>query len=225
MAFIVTRMARRPRQMISSLQTAVSSRHQRGLFIQTQGTPNPNAMMFVPGVPVTPDASTVEFSSGSKAHASPLARRMFRVDGVCNVMYGPTFVSITKDEETSWEILKPQIFGLITEFYMSGEPLLTGDSAPSDTAIQPEDDEIVATIKELLDTRIRPIVQEDGGDIEYCGFFDGIVKLKMKGACSSCPSSEATLKDGIENMLQHYVPEVLSVEQEQDVSVEETELP
>jgi len=196
------------------------------MFIQTQGTPNPNSMMFRPGVPVAPDGNAVEFSTGGTSHASPLARRMFRVEGVRNVLYGSDFISVTKEEAVPWEVLKPEIFGLMTQHFMSGEPLLTDASPPSDTAILPEDDEVVATIKELLDTRIRPVVQEDGGDIEYCGFEDGTVLLKMKGACSSCPSSEATLKHGIENMLQHYVEEVLSVKavEEEEVELQDNEV-
>lgn len=186
----------------------------RMLFIQTQETPNPNAMKFLPGRTVVGDGEMVEFSNAGSSHASPLARQMFRVDGVRNVLYGNDFVSVTKDNEMPWEVMKPEIFGVITEFFMSGEELITNDTPPEDTEVLSTDSDVVTTIKELLDTRIRPMVHEDGGDIEYRRFDDGVVYLKMKGACSSCPSSEATLKHGIQNMLQHYVPEVVSVEQE-----------
>eukprot|EP00656_Telonema_subtile_P032363 TRINITY_DN354_c0_g2_i1.p1 TRINITY_DN354_c0_g2~~TRINITY_DN354_c0_g2_i1.p1 ORF type:complete len:243 (+),score=66.36 TRINITY_DN354_c0_g2_i1:146-874(+) len=185
----------------------------RMLFIQTQSTPNPNSLMFQPGCTVM-ETGTIDFTSGTKAHSSPLARKLFRIDGVVGVFFGGDFISVTKTEATPWEALKPQVFASVEEFFASGQPVLTEAVGPSDTEILDDDDELVATIKELLDTRIRPVVHEDGGDIEYHGFDEekGIVYLKMKGACASCPSSTATLKYGIENMLQHYVEEVKSVE-------------
>jgi len=160
------------------------------------------------------EVGTVDFTSGTKAHSSPLARKLFRLEGVAGVFFGKDFISVTKKEETPWEVLKPSVFASVEEFFASGQPVCTEDVGPSDTEILDDDDELVATIKELLDTRIRPVVHEDGGDIEYHGFDQdtGIVYLKMKGACASCPSSTATLKYGIENMLQHYVEEVKSVE-------------
>lgn len=134
--------------------------------------------------------------------------------------FGSDFITVTKSEEVSWDILKPEIFAAIMDFYSSEKPLFldSKSGAPTDTTINEDDDETVAMIKELLETRIRPAVQDDGGDIEYCGFDaeTGVVKLKMQGACSGCPSSSLTLKSGIENMLMHYVPEVKGVEQELD---------
>jgi Fe-S cluster biogenesis protein NfuA len=138
------------------------------------------------------------------------------------VLFGPDFITITKESETPWQLLKPDIYSSIMDFYSSGEPLMKDGSSeqegepgdgPQDTRITPEDNEITATIKELIVTRIRPTIMEDGGDIEYCGFENGTVKLKLKGACRTCDSSTITLKNGIENMLMHYVPEVEKVEQ------------
>ncbi|XP_021973046.1 nifU-like protein 4, mitochondrial isoform X2 [Helianthus annuus] len=145
--------------------------------------------------------------------------------GITRVFFGSDFVTVTKSEDVSWDLLKPEIFAAIMEFYSSGKPLFldSATSASTDTAIHEDDSETVAMIKELLETRIRPAVQDDGGDIEYIGFDpeSGVVKLKMQGACSGCPSSSVTLKSGIENMLMHYVPEVKAVEQEFDIEDEE----
>ena len=135
---------------------------------------------------------------------SPLASSLFRIDGVKSVFYGPDFITITKDSETPWQLLKPEIYGSMMDFFSSKAELFKEGSEASgaqDTAILPEDDEIVATIKELIETRIRPTIMEDGGDLEYCGFVNGIVKLKLKGSCRTCDSSTITLKNGIENML------------------------
>ncbi|XP_038973533.1 LOW QUALITY PROTEIN: nifU-like protein 4, mitochondrial, partial [Phoenix dactylifera] len=146
--------------------------------------------------------------------------------GITRVFFGSDFITVTKSEEASWDFLKPEIFAAIMDFYASGKPLFLDSNAAAsmDTAIHEDDSEIVAMIKELLETRIRPAVQDDGGDIEYRGFDPdtGIVKLKMQGACSGCPSSSVTLKSGIENMLMHYVPEVRGVEQELDNGDEDT---
>lgn len=145
---------------------------------------------------------------------------MFYYAGTIRVFFGSDFITVTKSDEISWDLLKPQVFAAIMDFYASGQPLIldSATAASMDTAIQEDDSEIVAMIKELLETRIRPAVQDDGGDIEYVGFDPetGVVKLRMQGACSGCPSSSVTLKSGIENMLMHYVPEVKSVEQELD---------
>ncbi|KAF0926474.1 hypothetical protein E2562_025316 [Oryza meyeriana var. granulata] len=198
----------------------------RGMFIQTQSTPNPQSLMFYPGKPVM-EVGSSDFPNARTAMASPLAKALFAIDGVTRVFFGSDFVTVTKSEETSWDYLKPEIFAAIMDFYSSGQPLFLDSStaASMDTAIHEDDSEIVAMIKELLETRIRPAVQDDGGDIEYQGFDPetGIVKLKMQGACSGCPSSSVTLKSGIENMLMHYVPEVKGVEQELDGD-EEAEL-
>uniref|UniRef100_A0A673HEA0 NFU1 iron-sulfur cluster scaffold homolog, mitochondrial n=2 Tax=Sinocyclocheilus rhinocerous TaxID=307959 RepID=A0A673HEA0_9TELE len=151
-------------------------------------------------------------------------RQLFRIDGVKSVFFGPDFITITKaDGQTEWKVIKPDVFATIMDFFTSGLPVVNEADAPrADTAPSEDDDEVVAMIKELLDTRIRPTVQEDGGDVLYRGFEDGIVKLKLQGSCTSCPSSIITLKSGVQNMLQFYVPEVEGVEQvkEEDVDVE-----
>ncbi|XP_016424059.1 NFU1 iron-sulfur cluster scaffold homolog, mitochondrial-like [Sinocyclocheilus rhinocerous] len=153
-----------------------------------------------------------------------LRRQLFRIDGVKSVFFGPDFITITKaDGQTEWKVIKPDVFATIMDFFTSGLPVVNEADAPrADTAPSEDDDEVVAMIKELLDTRIRPTVQEDGGDVLYRGFEDGIVKLKLQGSCTSCPSSIITLKSGVQNMLQFYVPEVEGVEQvkEEDVDVE-----
>lgn len=195
------------------------------MFIQTQSTPNPMSLMFYPGKPVM-EVGSADFPNARAAMNSPLAKSLFGIDGITRVFFGSEFITVTKSEEVSWDFLKPEIFAAIMDFYSSGKPLFLDSNvaASMDTAIHEDDSEIVAMIKELLETRIRPAVQDDGGDIEYRGFDPdtGIVKLKMQGACSGCPSSSVTLKSGIENMLMHYVPEVRGVEQELDNGDEET---
>lgn len=196
----------------------------RSMFIQTQSTPNPLSLMFSPGKPVM-EVGSADFPNARTAMGSPLAKALFGIDGVARVYFGSDHITVTKLEEASWDVLKPEIFAAVMDFYSSGQPLFYDSNmgASKDTAITEDDDETVAMIKELLETRIRPAVQDDGGDIEYRGFDPetGIVKLKMQGACSGCPSSALTLKSGIENMLMHYVPEVKSVEQEMDGEEEE----
>lgn len=191
----------------------------RSMFIQTQSTPNPLSLMFYPGKPVM-EVGSADFPNARVAMGSPLAKALYGIDGVARVFFGSDFITVTKSEEVSWDILKPEIFAAIMDFYSSGKPLFVDSKsgAPTDTTINEDDDETVAMIKELLETRIRPSVQDDGGDIEYRGFDveTGVVKLKMQGACSGCPSSSLTLKSGIENMLMHYVPEVKGVEEELD---------
>ncbi|CAN4114396.1 unnamed protein product [Withania somnifera] len=191
----------------------------RTMFIQTQSTPNPLSLMFYPGKPVV-EAGSADFPNARSAMNSPLAKALFGIDGITRVFFGSDFITVTKSEEASWDFLKPEIFAAIMDFYSSGNPVFLDSStaASMDTAIHEDDSETVAMIKELLETRIRPAVQDDGGDIEYRGFDPdtGVVKLKMQGACSGCPSSSVTLKSGIENMLMHYVPEVKAVEQELD---------
>lgn len=186
----------------------------RSMFIQTQPTPNPSSLMFLPGRTVMENGS-YEFANARAAMVSPLAKKLFMVDGVTGVFFGSDFVTITKTDQYNWPVLKPDIFAAIMDHFSSGEPLFTDKEVleASDTAIHEDDDEVVAMIKELLETRIRPAVQEDGGDIVYKGFDpdSGTVTLKMMGACSGCPSSAVTLKSGIENMLMHYIPEVKQV--------------
>uniref|UniRef100_A0A3Q3L998 NFU1 iron-sulfur cluster scaffold homolog, mitochondrial n=1 Tax=Labrus bergylta TaxID=56723 RepID=A0A3Q3L998_9LABR len=184
----------------------------RTMFVQTQDTPNPNSLKFLPGRTVL-ESGTLNFAGPRDAHCSPLARQLFRIDGVKGVFLGPDFITISKVND-HWKVIKPDVFAAIMDFFTSGLPVVNEDSKPNaDTAPSDDDDEVVAMIKELLDTRIRPTVQEDGGDVLYRGFEDGIVKLKLQGSCTSCPSSIITLKSGIQNMLQFYVPEVESVEQ------------
>ncbi|XP_029960598.1 NFU1 iron-sulfur cluster scaffold homolog, mitochondrial [Salarias fasciatus] len=194
----------------------------RTMFVQTQDTPNPNSMKFLPGRTVL-EAGTMNFAGPRDAFCSPLARQLFRIDGVKSVFLGPDFITITKsDSNMEWKVIKPDVYAAIMDFFTSGLPVVNEDSQPSaDTAPSDDDDEVVAMIKELLDTRIRPTVQEDGGDVLYRGFEDGVVKLKLQGSCTSCPSSIVTLKSGIQNMLQFYVPEVESVEQVKDEDEEE----
>jgi Fe-S cluster biogenesis protein NfuA len=183
------------------------------MFIETEGTPNPATLKFLPGREVLGNA-TADFPSAAAAARSPLAASLFLLPGVARAFLGADFITVTKSEDASWQTLKPQVLGAIMEHYLSGRPMLEGGVeviAEDETA--PEDEEIVAQIKELLDTRVRPAVAGDGGDIIFRGYRDGIVRLYLQGACSGCPSSRATLKHGIENMLRHYIPEVAAVEQ------------
>jgi Fe-S cluster biogenesis protein NfuA len=183
------------------------------MFIQTEETPNPATLKFLPGR-VVMDRGTADFDAADKAARSPLAESLFRIDGVARIFLGSDFITVTKTDEKDWPVLKPQILGLIMEHFSSNRPvILSDDSAPpqSTDGAADEDDEIVAQIKELLETRVRPAVAQDGGDIIFHAFEDGIVYLHMQGSCSGCPSSTATLKMGIENMLRHYVPEVVEV--------------
>ncbi|KAF9676565.1 hypothetical protein SADUNF_Sadunf08G0015200 [Salix dunnii] len=199
----------------------------RTMSIQTQSTPNPSSLMFYPGKPVM-DVGSADFPNARSAINSPLAKAIYEIDGINRVFFGSDFFTITKSDDASWKFLEPEIFAAIMDFYSSGEPLFLDSktAAAKDTAISEDDSDIVAMIKELLETRIRPAVQDDGGDIEYRGFDEetGIVKLTMQGACSGCPSSSVTLKSGIENMLMHYIPEVKAVEQELDAGDEDAAL-
>ena len=182
------------------------------MFIETEATPNPATLKFLPGIDVM-GVGTADFASEAAAGRSPLAAVLFTLPGVTRVFLGADFVTITKAESTEWQALKPQVLGAIMEHFIAGRPVVEGDENILDEDVLPEDMEIVAQIKELLDTRVRPAVASDGGDIVFRGFREGVVKLHMQGACSGCPSSRATLKHGIENMLRHYVPEVIGVEQ------------
>lgn len=177
------------------------------MFIQTEPTPNPATLKFLPGQRVMP-RGTADFATAEAAKRSPLAERLFEVEGVTGVFLGGDFVTVAKNDRFDWPVLKPQILGVIMEHFTQNRPVVTEDEAVVDTS---EDSEVVAQIKELLDTRVRPAVAQDGGDIIFRRFEEGIVYLHMQGACSGCPSSTATLKHGIENMLKYYVPEVVSV--------------
>ena len=184
------------------------------MFIQTETTPNPNTLKFLPGQDVLGD-KTAFFTDAENASASPLASALFVLSDIRAVFYGSDFITVTKTESALWDILKPQILTTVMEHYQSGLPLMheggTSKKESSDS-YSADEQEIVDQIKELLETRVRPAVAQDGGDIIFHSFKDGIVHLEMHGACSGCPSSTATLKSGIENMLKHYVPEVLAVE-------------
>ncbi len=181
------------------------------MFIQTESTPNPATLKFMPGQAVL-EAGTADFPNSDSAEKSPLAARVFGVEGVTGVFLGNDFVTVTKAEGVDWDHVKPAILGAIMEHFQSGQPVIIGDAAPSGHAEHDgEDAEIVGQIKELLDTRVRPAVAQDGGDITFHGFERGVVYLHMQGACAGCPSSTITLKMGIENLLRHYIPEVTEV--------------
>ncbi len=186
------------------------------MFIQTEQTPNPATLKFLPGREVLA-AGTANFTSSEDAARSPLAERLFSVEGVVGVFFGTDFVSVTKEDAREWYLLKPAILGVIMEHFTAGRPVMLEDAGAGDAqglgghSESGEDSEVVSQIKELLDTRVRPAVAQDGGDIVFRGFDKGVVYLHMQGACQGCPSSTATLKMGIENMLRHYIPEVVEV--------------
>lgn len=186
------------------------------MFIQTEATPNPATLKFLPGRAVLA-SGTMEFNDRAAAVRSPLAERLFDIPGVTGVFYGADFVTVTKDD-SDWQHLKPAILGVIMEHYMAGGPLMADGSIDGDVTdgedefFNESDAETVGIIKDLIETRVRPAVANDGGDITFRGFKDGIVYLNMKGSCSGCPSSTATLKHGIQNLLRHFVPEVTEVE-------------
>ena len=184
------------------------------MFIQTEATPNPATLKFIPGRPVL-DQGTLEFLDPVESKASPLAARLFEIEGVKGLFFGTDFISVTKGDG-EWQHLKPAILGVIMEHYLSGEAVTEGEPTGSESSeggefYAPEDEEIVKTIKELLETRVRPAVAQDGGDITFQGYREGVVFLHMRGACSGCPSSTATLRHGIENLLRHFIPEVQEV--------------
>lgn len=215
----------------------------RTMFIQTEGTPNPDAVKFNPNQRVLPESIASPFleylsprSTLAPPHPSPLAAKILNIDGVTSVFLGIDFITVTKDSATPWPHIKPEIFALIQEFMTSGQTIVStvedkaGESGQGGTEIDSlaydeNDSEVVGMIKELLETRIRPAIQEDGGDIEFRGFNDGQVLLKLRGACRTCDSSTVTLKNGIESMLMHYIDEVKSVQQvldpEDEISIQE----
>ncbi|OJJ47770.1 hypothetical protein ASPZODRAFT_64321 [Penicilliopsis zonata CBS 506.65] len=205
----------------------------RTIFIQTENTPNPDALKFIPNHRVLPEdfpSTFLEYlsprSTLAPPHPSPLAANLLNVEGVTSVFYGPEFITVTKASDANWAHIKPEVFSLITQAVTSGEAIVNtvartgephGDAQEGgevdSLAYNEDDDEVVGMIKELLDTRIRPAIQEDGGDIDFRGFEEGIVKLKLRGACRTCDSSTVTLRNGIESMLMHYIEEVKGVEQ------------
>ncbi|KIW20894.1 hypothetical protein PV08_01473 [Exophiala spinifera] len=240
---ITTSQARRRPTIRPGHQRAPSSPAARTIYIQTQSTPNPSALKFLPNHPVLPEtfpSTFLEYTSPRSTlaapHPSPLAARLLDVDGVSSVFYGPDFITVTKEEDVNWAHIKPEVFSLITEAITSGEDIVNTFDKTSTTdgqegagedslAANDDDDEVVAMIKELLETRIRPAIQEDGGDIEFRGFEDGMVMLKLRGACRTCDSSTVTLKNGIESMLMHYIEEVKGVNQvldeEEEIAMKE----
>ena len=181
------------------------------MFIQTETTPNPASLKFLPGR-VVMERGTADFRSVEEANSSILAQNLFKIEGVEGVFFGSDFISITKNESFDWQVLKPSILGAIADHYESGASIIDKIENTEKNSTVTKDSEIVVQIKELLDTKVRPAVAMDGGDITFSDFKDGIVFLHMQGACSGCPSSTATLKAGIENMLKHYLPEVQGVE-------------
>ena len=192
----------------------------RNIFINTETTPNPHSMKFLPQTEVLPE----KFGTGmyyeknqlNEIMKSPLAKQLFAIDGIKSVFFGKDFVSITKNTDEVWMTIKPQVFSALLDFYASEKSIIEEhNNELSDTAILDTDDEIIATIKELMETRVRPAVQEDGGDIFYVGFdrITGLVKLRLAGSCVGCPSSSVTLRNGVEKMLMHYIPEVKGIEE------------
>jgi Fe-S cluster biogenesis protein NfuA len=183
------------------------------MFIQTEPTPNPATLKFLPGRTVLKDG-TADYRSPDEASLSPLARRLFEISDVTGVFLGGDFISVSKSGAVEWQHLKPAVLGAIMDHYTSGEEAAGVAAANDDTGVNydPADEEVVATIKELLETRVRPAVAQDGGDITFHGFRNGVVYLAMRGACAGCPSSTATLQYGIENLLKHFCPEVEAVE-------------
>ena len=190
------------------------------MFIQTEQTPNPATLKFLPGRAVLGDSDPVDFQNAeAAADNSPLAEELFKVDGVTAIFLSADFISVSKSDDKEWYVMKPAILGVIMQHFTAGRPVLSGTAserksdgaATEDATYAPEDEAVVGQIRELLETRVRPAVAQDGGDIVFHGFDKGVVYLTMRGACAGCPSSTATLKMGIENMLRHYIPEVTEV--------------
>jgi Fe-S cluster biogenesis protein NfuA len=181
------------------------------MFIQTEATPNPATMKFLPGRAVL-ETGTLDMATREAAAQSPLAEKLFGIPNIGGVFFGSDFISVTKTDG-EWQQMKPAILGAIMEHYMSGEPLLASgtEQTAADEFFDEKDADTVATIKDLIETRVRPAVAGDGGDITFKGYKEGVVFLHMKGACSGCPSSTATLKHGIQNLLHHFVPDVVEV--------------
>jgi Fe-S cluster biogenesis protein NfuA len=179
------------------------------MFIQIETTPNPMSLKFIPGVPVKA-GEPINFSNANACDSSPLAKVIFSIKNVSNVFLGADFITVTKADKSNWDLLKPEILVTIMDHFVAKSPVMleVGQGA----VVSEEDDDIIKQIKELIETRVRPAVAQDGGDIVFRGFKDGVVLLELHGACAGCPSSSVTLKNGVESMLKHYVPEVLAVE-------------
>lgn len=185
------------------------------MFIQTEATPNPATLKFLPGETVVQDGPFEFTSVEDSIERSPLAERLFSISHVTGVFFGFDFITITKSDDIDWQNLKPAILGVIMEHFMSGAPVMNADQidfSDGEEVVEEGSEEIVATIKELLETRVRPAVAQDGGDITFHGYKEGRVFLRMRGACAGCPSSTATLQHGIQNLLKHFIPEVETVE-------------
>lgn len=182
------------------------------MFIQTEQTPNPASLKFLPGCEVL-GQGTAEFTDSTKADASPLAERLFALDGVTAVFLGSDFITVSKSDKANWLTLKTLIMGSLMEHFSAGLPVMKDEHqhVTATSSVNEDDDEIVKQIKEIIDTRVRPAVAADGGDIVFSSFEDGVVYLQMRGACAGCPSSTMTLKAGIENLLKHFIPEVNEV--------------
>jgi Fe-S cluster biogenesis protein NfuA len=180
------------------------------MFIQTELTPNPKTVKFIPGAEVSPQKN-ITYKDILEAENSPLAKRLFLIDGVDSVFLGSDFISITKTDDFEWQVLKPLILSQIMQHYMSNEKVINEIKETAQVEVNAEDKDIVTQIEELLETRVRPSVAGHGGDIVFHGYSDGVVELGLRGSCSGCPSSMATLKMGVENMLKHYIPEVIEV--------------
>lgn len=179
------------------------------MFIQTEETPNPETLKFVPGIKVMA-RGTATYISGDECKDSPLAKKLLDIDGIRGVFFSDDFITLTKDADKDWGVLKPAVLSTLLDHFTSGMPVVEEKSSPNAPEVD-DSDPIVVEIKELLETRVRPAVAQDGGDIVFHSFKDGVVYLEMHGACAGCPSSTATLKSGIENMLRYYIPEVLEV--------------
>ena len=187
------------------------------MMIETEDTPNPATLKFLPGCAVTGERPSADFADASAAEGrSPLAVALFALAGVKRVFLGSDFVSVTKDDAEDWGELRARVLVALTDFFQKDEHALIEEAVAPEADISPEDAEIVAQVKELLDTRVRPAVASDGGDIVFRGYREGVVYLSMQGACSGCPSSRATLRHGVENMLRHYIPEIVAVEPVED---------
>lgn len=181
-------------------------------FIEVQETPNPNTMKFLPQQELL-SAGTMTYMAGDDLSTSPLAQALFTIEGIQGIFIAKSFLSVTKAPDDNWDVIKTMVLTTLMDHLVAGKPIILEEKfAANESANNSNDDEVIQQIKELIETRVRPAVAQDGGDIVYQGFSEGIVYLKLQGACSGCPSSSMTLKGGIENMLKHYVPEVIAVE-------------
>lgn len=210
---------------IRQIRPGFNVRALRSLFIQTMETPNQQALKFLPSMNILRENETREFLSGRDAACSPLALKLFAIDGVKSIMFGSNFITVEKaNNDMNWALLKPEIFSILTEFLNNGSPIIDESiELSNDMEITEDEDEVVSMIKELIFTRIRPAIQEDGGDIEFVSFEEdsGTVFLRLKGACRSCDLSSVTLKNGIESMLKFYIEEVQSVAQAEEPELAE----